>query len=105
NATGDAQRFSLLVQEYLKAPEVTRKRLWLETVEDVLAQNRTVVGGDGRQLIYVPMNGEGGASRQPLLTPDMVGPNVDPVPELDPRSSATPAATNLPRPPREGATR
>src|SRR5690606_28001622 len=105
NASGDAQRFSLLVEEYKKAPEVTRKRLWLETVEDVLAENRTVVGGDGRQLIYVPMAGEGGNARQPLLTPDMVGATADPVPELDPRSSATPATSNLPRPPREGASR
>lgn len=54
-ATGDSQRFSLLVEQYKSAPDVTRKRLWLETVQGVLAQNRTVVGGDSRQLIYVPM--------------------------------------------------
>ncbi len=55
NATGDAARFSLLQDQYKNAPEVTRKRLWLETVQEVLQQNRKVVGGDGRQLIYVPM--------------------------------------------------
>lgn len=54
-ATGDAARFSLLQEQYKNAPDVTRKRLWLETVQDVLAKNRKVVGGDGRQLIYVPM--------------------------------------------------
>ena len=54
-ATGDAQRFSLLVEQYKAAPDVTRKRLWLETVQGVLAENRTIVGGDSRQLIYVPM--------------------------------------------------
>jgi membrane protease subunit HflK len=54
-ATGDAQRFSLLVEQYKAAPDVTRKRLWLETVQEVLAENRTIVGGDSRQLIYVPM--------------------------------------------------
>ncbi|MEN1939735.1 FtsH protease activity modulator HflK [Luteimonas sp. MJ246] len=102
-ATGDAQRFTLLVDEYAKAPEVTRKRLWLETVEDVLADNRKVVGGDGQQLIYVPMGGQGGTPQQPLLTPDMVSPTVNAAPELDPRPAAAPA--NLPRPPREGATR
>src|SRR5690606_36740425 len=36
-ATGDAERFSMLVDAYRQAPEVTRKRLWLETVEQVLA--------------------------------------------------------------------
>ncbi|HSX65563.1 MAG TPA: FtsH protease activity modulator HflK, partial [Pseudoxanthomonas sp.] len=56
-STGDAQRFSLLQEQYKNAPEVTRKRLWLETVQQVMARNRKVVGGDGRQLIYVPMQG------------------------------------------------
>lgn len=60
-ATGDATRFSLLLNQYQAAPEVTRKRLWLETVQQVLAENRKVVGGDGRQLIYVPMVGQGAA--------------------------------------------
>lgn len=54
-AEGDADRFSLLQQQYKDAPEVTRKRLWLETVQKVLSENRKVIGGDGRQLIYVPM--------------------------------------------------
>jgi modulator of FtsH protease HflK len=83
-AQGDARRFSLLLAEYRDAPEVTRKRLWLETVQQVLADNRKVVGGDSRQLIYVPMAGQGGGSAgsspaptQPLLTPDLVSPTVD----------------------------
>src|SRR5690554_4448175 len=102
-ATGDAQRFTLLVNEYAKAPEVTRKRLWLETVEEVMADNRKVVGGDGRQLIYVPMGeGQGGAS-QPLLTPDMVAQPLDPRPQAE---ATMPAPTStVPRPARDGATR
>ncbi|SIQ02623.1 FtsH protease activity modulator HflK [Solilutibacter tolerans] len=63
-ATGDSQRFSLLVDEYKSAPEVTRKRLWLETVQEVLTENRKIVGGDSRQLIYVPMQGKGDAAAQ-----------------------------------------
>jgi membrane protease subunit HflK len=35
-ATGEATRFRALVTEYRKAPEVTRKRLYLETMEEVL---------------------------------------------------------------------
>ena len=79
-ATGDAQRFSLLVEQYKAAPEVTRKRLWLETVQQVLAGNRKVVGGDGRQLIYVPMQGATttvpAAPTQALL-PELVSPTVE----------------------------
>ena len=33
---GEASRFTAVQQEYVKAPEVTRKRLYLETMEDVL---------------------------------------------------------------------
>ena len=35
-AEGEASRFSAVLTEYAKAPEVTRKRLYLETMEDVL---------------------------------------------------------------------
>ncbi len=80
-ATGDSERFSLLLDQYRGAPEVTRKRLWLETVQQVLAGNRTIVGGDSRQLIYVPM-AQGGSTAAPpaaapLLSPDMVAPIVN----------------------------
>lgn len=81
-AEGDADRFSMLVEEYKDAPGVTRKRLWLETVQEVLGDNRKVVGGDSRQLIYVPMDNAGGGStgssqeRQPLVTPELLVPEV-----------------------------
>ncbi|WP_312346066.1 FtsH protease activity modulator HflK [Stenotrophomonas acidaminiphila] len=74
-AEGDARRFTLLQAEYKNAPEVTRKRLWLETVQDVLAENRKVIGGDGRQLIYVPMPADAGkTANAPQLTPEMAVP-------------------------------
>ncbi|GAB1408171.1 FtsH protease activity modulator HflK [Thermomonas brevis] len=78
-ATGDAERFTLLVDQYKLAPEVTRKRLWLETVQDVLAQNRKVVGGDGRQLIYVPMRDGARAPAAPVqaIVPELVAPAVE----------------------------
>ncbi|MFT3667761.1 MAG: FtsH protease activity modulator HflK [Pseudoxanthomonas sp.] len=82
-AQGDAQRFSLLQDEYKNAPEVTRKRLWLETVQQVLADNRKVVGGDGRQLIYVPMAGASSPAASTPAAPlpaDVVMPQVDSTP-------------------------
>lgn len=94
-ATGDAERFSLLVQQYKNAPDVTRKRLWLETVQDVLARNRKVVGGDGRQLIWAPLDG---ASRQampaaPAALPELVSPTVE---ATAPEASARPGRSGRP---------
>ncbi|MCD9098746.1 FtsH protease activity modulator HflK [Luteimonas fraxinea] len=109
-ATGDATRFSLLVDAYAGAQDVTRKRLWLETVQSVLAENRVVVGGDGRQLIYVPMAGQGagGQAAPSLIPPEVLSPAVEATRNSgNSNSNATPAAParTLPRPSREGATR
>lgn len=54
-AQGDADRFDLLLKEYKAAPEVTRKRLWLETMEQVLAANQKVIDGSGgHNIINLP---------------------------------------------------
>jgi membrane protease subunit HflK len=54
-ATGDAERFDLLLKEYKAAPAVTRQRLWLETMEDVMARNPKVLDGSGgRNIINLP---------------------------------------------------
>ncbi len=47
-ATGDAARFNSILAEYRRAPEATRQRLYLETMERVLAHsNKVVVTGKG----------------------------------------------------------
>ncbi|MGC8658675.1 MAG: FtsH protease activity modulator HflK, partial [Desulfomonilaceae bacterium] len=51
---GDAKRFSLLLDEYLKAPEVTRERLYFESVEKFLAPARKLVLEDpGAKIIHL----------------------------------------------------
>ncbi len=56
-ATGDAQRFSLIDAQYSAAPEVTRKRLYLETMQDVLARNQKVIDqSNGKNLLYLPLD-------------------------------------------------
>jgi modulator of FtsH protease HflK len=56
-ATGEAQRYSLLETQYKAAPEVTRKRLYLETMEGVFAKNLKVVDGSGgKNMIYLPLD-------------------------------------------------
>ena len=42
-AQGESQRFVKIYDEYAKAPEVTRQRMYLETLEEVLAQSNKVI--------------------------------------------------------------
>ncbi|MEP4036144.1 MULTISPECIES: FtsH protease activity modulator HflK [unclassified Pseudophaeobacter] len=61
-AQGEASRFSAVLTEYQKAPEVTRKRLYLETMEQVLGNVNKVIldqsTGEGGQGVvpYLPLN-------------------------------------------------
>ncbi|MFC5696885.1 FtsH protease activity modulator HflK [Pseudomonas sp. GCM10022186] len=58
-AQGEADRFSKLLTEYQKAPEVTRQRLYLETMQEVLANTSKVLvsGKDGQSnLLYLPLD-------------------------------------------------
>ena len=61
-AEGQASRFSAVLEEYQKAPEVTRKRLYLETLEQVLGDIDKIivddsVGGGGQGIVpYLPLN-------------------------------------------------
>ena len=59
-AEGEASRFSAVLEEYSKAPEVTRKRLYLETMEEVLGRVDKVIlddnGGGSGVVPYLPLN-------------------------------------------------
>jgi len=57
-AKGEADRFSKLATEYHKAPEVTRQRLYLETMQDVYSNtSKVLVSSDkGQNLIYLPLD-------------------------------------------------
>jgi len=55
-ANGDVERFNLLLKEYRAAPDVTRRRLWLETVEEVMAGNPKIIDGSGgKNIIQLPV--------------------------------------------------
>ena len=57
-AEGDAARFNLLLEEYKKAPAVTRNRLYLEAVQQVMS-NSTKVMVDvegGNNILYLPLD-------------------------------------------------
>ncbi len=58
DAEGDAARFLALLEEYSKAPEVTRERLYLEAIEDVYSRSSKVIidtEGNG-SLLYLPID-------------------------------------------------
>ena len=93
-AQGDAQRFSSVLTEYQKAPQVTRDRLYTETMQQVYS-NVTKVMVESRQgsnLLYLPLDkimqqsGFGGASNGsdaatlPGAAPGAAAPAVPAVP-------------------------
>ncbi|SCZ53510.1 protease FtsH subunit HflK [Epibacterium ulvae] len=60
-AEGEASRFAAVLAEYEKAPEVTRKRLYLETMEEVLGRVDKIIldeqNGQGQGIVpYLPLN-------------------------------------------------
>ena len=61
-AEGEASRFIAVYEEFAKAPEVTRKRLYLETLERVLGDVDKVIidenadGGGQGVVKYLPLN-------------------------------------------------
>jgi membrane protease subunit HflK len=58
-AQGEADRFTALVAEYRKAPEVTRERLYLDTMQELMTNtSKVLVTGDKGQnnLLYLPLD-------------------------------------------------
>jgi membrane protease subunit HflK len=66
NAEGEASRFLAVYEEYVKAPEVTRRRMYLETMERVLGDmNKVILDGVGE--------GSGGQGVVPFLPLNELG--------------------------------
>jgi modulator of FtsH protease HflK len=84
-AEGDAARFRQVVAEYSKAPQVTRDRLYIEAMQQIMSNTTKVLIDQkgGNNLLYlpldrlVPMPGTGSASAKP----------VEPAPAQDPSTA------------------
>ena len=86
---GDASRFRQVLTEYAKAPAVTRERLYIETMQQVLSSTSKIMmdyTGSGN-LLYLPLDrlmqsagatGEGGAATRPVP--------AEPAPDAGPRA-------------------
>lgn len=81
-AQGDSERFLLVAAEFAKAPKVTRRRLYLETLEEVMGRaNKVIIDqpNSSGNLLYLPLDrmlqaGGAAAARQgeqnsPALSP------------------------------------
>lgn len=57
DATGEADRFKQILTEYRKAPQVTRERMYLETMERVLAKtDKLILDSDSGAVPYLPLD-------------------------------------------------
>jgi membrane protease subunit HflK len=59
-AEGDVARFNSVYAAYAQAPEVTRQRMYLETIESIMQRSKKVIldskGGAGGNMIYLPLD-------------------------------------------------
>jgi membrane protease subunit HflK len=93
DALGQASRFSAVLAEYQNAEEVTRQRLYIETMESVL-------GDVGKIILDSAVTGDeaGGTGVVPFLPLDQL------VRQATPAAPAAPAATAAPAAPAAAAT-
>ena len=89
---GEAERFEKLLAEYRKAPDVTRERLYLDTIQEVMSRSSKVMVDveGGNNLLYLPldkiMQGRSGQGAQ-----------VNPAPMSMPSTGSSSSQTDDPR--------
>jgi membrane protease subunit HflK len=93
-AEGNASRFSQLLTEYEKAPEVTRKRLYIDTMEVVLSKSEKVLVDvkNGNNLMYLPLDKLSAAGAQrvnPGARPVYITPSQETVSKQQPLRSTS----------------
>jgi len=100
-AEGESSRFDQLLTEYTEAPEVTRKRLYLDTMQRVMANSGkvTVDVSKGNNLLYLPLDqmlqgaaaaaprryAESGTGEAPTATPQSTDNRTDTRRSREPR--------------------
>jgi membrane protease subunit HflK len=95
NAEGDASRFRQVLTEYSKAPQVTRERIYIDTMREILSQNNKVMmdyRGSGN-LLMLPLEkllqGAGGAANPTEAQASQRPSEPTPAPEAGPRARDT----------------
>ena len=70
NAQGEASRFSQIFTEYSKAPQVTRQRMYLDTMQTVMTNTSKILVDQkgGNSLLYLPLD-----KLQQIVNPPLTG--------------------------------
>lgn len=86
NAEGEASRFAQIFTEYQKAPQVTRQRIYLDTMQAVMNNTSKILVDQkgGNSLLYLPLD----KLQQTVSQPYSGGPDV--LSQSAPASAATP---------------
>ena len=93
DARAEVARFDQILTQYRAAPQVTRHRLWLQAMQDVLSDNRVVVNtGTGDVIVQFPQ-------RAPQHTAAIPAPGGSSAPA----GTAPSPASSLPLPPQKTA--
>ncbi|MBI2907036.1 MAG: FtsH protease activity modulator HflK [Chloroflexi bacterium] len=102
-ARGDAEKFLKVLEEYKKAEDVTRKRLYLETMERILPGiEKIIVAADGGNLLqFLPLR-EAGKKLASPTSPGSEGKLAAPTPPAGQAAGKKPVATTTPSSRREG---
>ncbi len=82
-AEGDASRFLQVVAEYNKAPVVTRDRLYIEAMQEIMSSTSKVLidqKGGGNNLLYLPLDKIMQMTAPSAAVPDSGGKPVESVP-------------------------
>lgn len=61
-ANAEVAKFNAMYQEYIKNPEVTRKRMFYETMEDVLPKMKVIIDGTDKTSTILPLDSFTGGS-------------------------------------------
>jgi modulator of FtsH protease HflK len=83
-AQGDVARFNSVYNAYAQAPEVTRQRMYIETIEQIMQQSKKVIldakSGGGGNMIYLPLDKllERGSVARPAPAVPTSPPGVEP---------------------------
>jgi modulator of FtsH protease HflK len=97
-AEGDAQRFRAIYNEYAKAPQVTRDRMYLDAMQQIYSSTTKVLvdSRQGNNLLYLPLDKimQMGGSSNEIVTipsantaqsaPNTVAPSAAPTPAAGP---------------------
>ncbi|MFZ4450639.1 FtsH protease activity modulator HflK [Salibacterium aidingense] len=75
DARGETSRFNALYEEYINDPEVTRQRLVLETLEDVLPNSELYIIDSQQETVnYLPIRPLNKESGEPAVQPEDIEP-------------------------------